>query len=185
VTATLHRTLADALGTSQATLVAPEVALEGDLAVLTSPVETRLEKLAGSGPVQVQRIHGDLHVGQFLRTDSGVVVVDWEGQPNLPLAERGRHRPALCDLGSLRLSLAHAARAAHRRNPQFAWHEWAETARAQARAAYETLVPGVDPELLHALELEKELAELAYAARWLPEWLYAPTAVLPFILETP
>ena len=185
VTATLHRTLANELGTSQTTLVAPDVALEGDLAALTSLVETRLEKLSSIGPVEVQRIHGDLHVAQFLRTGSGVVVVDWEGQPNLRLVERGRHRPALCDLGSLRLSLAHAARAAHRRNPQFAWHEWAETARADACAAYAALVPRVDPELLHALELEKELAELAYAARWLPEWLYAPTAVLPFILETP
>ena len=58
------------------------------------------------------------------------------------------------------------------------------TARAEALAGYETLSPGVDRPLLHALELEKELAELAYAARWLPEWLYAPTAVLPFILET-
>ena len=58
-------------------------------------------------------------------------------------------------------------------------------ARAEALEAYEAPIPGVDRELLHALELEKELGELAYAARWLPEWLYAPTAVLPFILEAP
>lgn len=185
VTATLHQTLGDTLGVSQARLSIPEVALDGDLAPLRRRVEVDLETLARVGLVQIQRIHGDLHVAQFLRTNTEIVVVDWEGPPGLPLAERGRHRPALCDLASLRLSLAHAARAAFRRNSGFAWQAWAEAAREEALLAYEAVIPGVDRELLHALELEKELAELAYATRWLPEWLYAPTAVLPLILEKP
>ena len=75
-----------------------------------------LTALRELGPVQAQRIHGDLHVAQFLRSPIGLVVVDWEGEPGKSLAERGRPLPTARDLGSLRLSLAHAARAAHRRN---------------------------------------------------------------------
>jgi maltokinase len=185
VTATLHLALAARLGVSHAHLAPPLVVLQGELAPLAARVEAELATLLDVGSVEVQRIHGDLHVAQFLRTKAGLVVVDWEGEPAQPLAVRGRHRPALHDLGSLRLSLAHAARAAHRRNPGFDWRAWSEQARAEALGAYEALVPGLDRDLLHALEVEKELTELAYAARWLPEWLYAPTAVLPFILETP
>ena len=33
----------------------------------------------------------------------------------------------------------------------------------------------IDPDLLHAFEVDKELYEFAYAATYLPAWLYAPT----------
>ena len=32
----------------------------------------------------------------------------------------------------------------------------------------------VDPDLLHAFEVDKELYEFVYAATYLPTWLYAP-----------
>ena len=127
----------------------------------------------------LQRVHGDLHVGQFLRVGETLVVVDWEGRPGLPLAERRRPRPVLQDLASLRLSLAHAARAAHRRNPELDWRAWSVEALDEALRAYGE----VDRSLLHSLEVEAELAELEYAKQWLPEWLYVPQDVLPFVLE--
>ena len=126
-----------------------------------------------------QRIHGDLHVAQFLDTGRAFVVVDWEGRPGLSLAERRELRPAAADLASLRLSLAHAARAAHRRSPGFDWRAWSRAARDEAFDAY----GAADRELLLALELEKEQAELEYARRWLPEWLYVPIDVLRFVRE--
>jgi maltokinase len=191
VTATLHRMLRERLGaaTGPASSLLPgrhETAaglLAGELALLAPRVERGLEPLRRRAAVPVQRVHGDLHVAQFLRTRGGLVVVDWEGEPGLALAERARPRPALRDLASLRLSLAHAARAAHRRNEGFDWVAWSTDARSQALDAYAAVAGPVDAGLLHALELEKELAELAYAERWLPEWLYAPRAVLPFVLE--
>ncbi|HEY6075880.1 MAG TPA: hypothetical protein VIV36_03505, partial [Gaiella sp.] len=127
----------------------------------------------------LQRVHGDLHVGQFLRSGATLVVVDWEGRPSLTLEERRCPRPALQDLASLRLSLAHAARAAHRRSAGFDWRAWSVAARDEALGAY----GGADRELLHALEVEAELAELEYARQWLPGWLYVPQDVLPFVLE--
>jgi len=33
----------------------------------------------------------------------------------------------------------------------------------------------IDPDLLHAFEVDKELYEFASAAKYLPAWLYAPT----------
>ena len=152
--------------------------LPSGLARVTATLHATLaERLGATGGGQ--RIHGDLHVGQFLDAGGTLVVVDWEGRPGLSLAERRTPRPAAADLASLRLSLAHAARAAHRRSPGFDWRSWSRAAREEALDAYGP----ADGDLLHALELEKELAELEYARRWLPEWLYVPTDVLPFVRE--
>lgn len=157
--------------------------LPEDLARVTATLHRALAERLGTTAAGEQRVHGDLHVGQFLRAGDELVVVDWEGEPGLPLAERVRPSSPLRDLASLRLSLAHAARAAHRREPAFDWRAWSRTARAAALAAYAAETGAVDGELLHALEVEKERSELAYAERWLPEWLYVPRDVLPFVLE--
>ena len=153
--------------------------LATELALVTAALHRTLAELMGRPGDARQRIHGDLHVGQFLDADGTLVVVDWEGRPGLSLAERREPRPAATDLASLRLSLAHAARAAHRRSPSFDWRTWSRAARNASLDAYGP----VDGDLLHGLEVEKELAELEYARRWLPEWLYVPADVLPFVRD--
>jgi maltokinase len=153
--------------------------LPSRLARVTEALHRTLAERLGTTRDGLQRIHGDLHVGQFLDAGLTLVVVDWEGRPGLSPAERSEPRPAAADLASLRLSLAHAARAAHRRNPGFDWRAWSRAARHEALEAYGP----VDRDLLLTLELEKELDELEYARRWLPEWLYVPTEVLPFVRE--
>jgi predicted trehalose synthase len=43
-------------------------------------------------------------------------------------------------------------------------------------------MPAVDEDLLLAFEVDKELYEFAYAATYLPSWLWAPTEGLRGLL---
>ncbi|MEZ5287378.1 MAG: malto-oligosyltrehalose trehalohydrolase [Vicinamibacterales bacterium] len=47
------------------------------------------------------RIHGDYHLGQTLKTADGFVILDFEGEPSRPLAERRRKQGALKDVGGM------------------------------------------------------------------------------------
>jgi maltokinase len=194
VAAALHRRLAEALGTrlgDAADLAAERsggvrphgsdpVTAGAELSPAIDAHFAKLDRLLGA---RLQRVHGDLHVGQVLRTAKGLVIVDFEGDPGLPFRERSRERSPLVDLASLLLSLDHAGCAAARRETAFDWRSWSREARAACLAGYEDEIGAVDRELLRALEVAKELRELVYAERWLPEWLYAPRAVLPTLLE--
>ena len=62
-----------------------------DLVALAPNVRARFADTFGSSPgeARVSRIHGDLHLGQLLaRADGGFAVIDFEGEPARPLAER-------------------------------------------------------------------------------------------------
>ena len=202
----LHRDLLTAFGGRLATRSAATAERERATAGLaeaiqvTRPLAPELEALEAAARAelgsldrlegtQLQRIHGDLHVGQLLRTPTGVVAIDFEGDPTLPTeARRGLASP-LQDVASLLLSLDHVAVAAARRRgfgaataEAFAW---SARARDAVVAGYEaSATPGTtsDPSLLQALEVAKEWREAVYAARVLPEWLYAPRLVLEKLL---
>jgi maltokinase len=124
-----------------------------------------------------------------VHTDTGVVAIDFEGDPTLPTAARRRPASPLQDLASLLLSLDHvAAAAARRRGFGSATYEafaWSAQARGAVLAGYaNTAPPGPppDPDLLRAVEVAREWREAVYAARVLPEWLYAPRLVLHRLL---
>ena len=207
--AELHRSLAttfgitigdaDAAGRAElrarSQLDAAFAALPGEVAVeldpFRQPAMERLRALAGLEGAPLTRLHGDLHLAQFVRAPTGLVAVDFEGEPDRPLAERRMVDSPLRDLACLLLSFDHAAVAAAQRcgfgeatERAFAW---SGHAREQAIAGYRRGVAGspieVDLKLLGALEVEKECRELLYAARMLPEWLYAPRLTFPRLFE--
>ncbi|MFN8665409.1 MAG: phosphotransferase [Thermomicrobiales bacterium] len=144
------------------------------------------------------RTHGDYHLGQTLRTGDDWVILDFEGEPARPVAERRQRASVLKDVAGMLRSFAYARGAAALALPEEdrgvaepRLLEWETAARAafldayrQAIAASElNLVPESDEgfaQALRAWELDKALYEIAYEARNRPTWLGIPlTALVP------
>jgi maltokinase len=143
-----------------------------ELAALESPAQ----------PVALQRVHGDFHIGQVQRTDAGrLVVLDLEGEPTKPVAERSRPGPALRDVAAMLRSFDHLGRHVERdlRPGQSAEIEQWIT---RAREAFLGTYGPVDEALLRALEVEKETYEFTYAAAFLPDWMHAPVGGMRWLM---
>lgn len=164
-----------------ALLVVPELApFADDLRRAYDVVAERIE------PVAVQRVHGDLHLGQVLRTQDGWVLLDFEGEPARPLAERTALMSPLRDVAGMLRSFDYAARhlLADRTHhgdevPQLAYRaqEWAERNRAAYCDGYARAAggdPRDDQVLLRAFELDKAVYEVVYEAQNRPTWLQVP-----------
>ncbi|KQT01425.1 maltokinase N-terminal cap-like domain-containing protein [Cellulomonas sp. Leaf395] len=119
-----------------------------------------------------QRVHGDLHLGQVLRSHDTWFIMDFEGEPLAPLEQRTRPDLALRDLAGLLRSVDYAAAVGGLTGTDAA--AWTADARAGLLRGY----GGGDQILLRALELDKTLYEAVYESRNRPSWLPIPIAGL-------
>ncbi len=199
-TAEVHRVLAQAFPVREADAAAREAVLASMRARAARAValvprlrdrERDLERAiadgtAGDWPV-LQRVHGDLHLGQVLLVpDRGWVLLDFEGEPLRPMAERNEPDVPLRDVAGMLRSFDYVAGTiALEGGDADAAAAWSRAARAAFLEGYEHgLGAPLAPyeALLTALELDKALYECEYEVRNRPPWLPIPEGAVQRLL---
>ncbi|CAL9294988.1 maltokinase N-terminal cap-like domain-containing protein [Streptomyces sp. SudanB182_2057] len=139
---------------------------------------TALATLAAEGRTwTAQRVHGDLHLGQCLRAPAGGwSLIDFEGEPARPLAERRMPQPAVRDVAGMLRSFDYAAHSV--RPPARNWAHACRAAYCSGYAEASGRDPRTDPVLLRAYETDKAVYEVVYEARHRPEWLPVPMSAI-------
>jgi maltose alpha-D-glucosyltransferase/alpha-amylase len=163
----------------------------------------RLNALLPSDPGGLNiRHHGDFRLGQTLIVKDDIFIIDFDGNPHLPLADRRRKAPAARDVAGLIRSIELAATAAFHRalagapdeqdRLAAALGEWRDRATATFLTAYREsmtnrqLWPN-DPQsadsLLRFFILDQAFEEVEYELSHRPEGLNAPLTGLLRILS--
>jgi predicted trehalose synthase len=184
----VHGALGAALETADATpedVTATAAAWRRRLAIAAAEVPAVADRSAAIDAVyraalerpwpRLQRIHGDLHLGQVLAVpDGGWRIVDFEGEPLRPMEERAIPDLPPRDVAGMLRSFDYAS--ALGAGPDGGG--WAAACRAAFLEAYAGAGGSValDPVLLNALVLDKAVYEATYEARNRPDWLPVPLA---------
>ena len=180
----------DALHTLETACSTTGSAAAGYARTHRADIETMLDGLGRLAGAPVIEGHGDLHVGQVLRTGERFVITDFDGNPVLSPQQRMMAIPPALDVAGMAQSLAHAAIVArkHTSLDAAALTDVDRTGRAAFLDAYARRLAGLrcadlyDPGPIHAFRIQQVLRETIYAARYLERWMYVPDAALPDLL---
>lgn len=155
----------------------------------------RLPAPTDAGAFVLIRLHGDYHLGQTLKTAHGFAVIDFEGEPARPLAERRLLHCALKDVSGMLRSFDYAIETARSRAPEgVAWTAAPPPLRETFLRGYDARAEELGaPHLpldLEArarwtafFELEKALYEMEYELQNRPAWLHIPACGVLRLLE--
>ena len=205
------RQIETALDVLQQRLAAPDAWTESDLAIATQLVKRRdaltkaLMKLSTLAVGSLAtRIHGDFHLGQVLVTQGDAVIIDFEGEPAKPLADRREKMSPLRDVAGLLRSIDYAAAMGLKSGPT----DVGEAGEAKKRdivgrylpaaklaflKAYRAEAERIDHRWSHAegenalltlFTIEKAAYELCYEAANRPTWIGVPLAGLAELAGT-
>ncbi|HEY7576860.1 MAG TPA: maltose alpha-D-glucosyltransferase [Acetobacteraceae bacterium] len=149
-----------------------------------------VRRLARSGLGEtVTRIHGDLHLGQALVANGDVYIIDFEGEPAKPLAQRRGKNHRLRDVAGMLRSFDYAAAVMRRKSLTTQAHvadpqrdaflrTFVERATHCFLAGYAEVLPAQDmsteQDLLRLFLIEKAAYEIAYEAANRPAWIDVP-----------
>jgi maltokinase len=197
--AEVHAALASALETSSAppeaisaevdamharldTVLAEVPDLAGDEATIRAAFEQVRELRA---PIARQQIHGDLHLGQTLRSTSGWVIIDFEGEPAATPEQRRVPKSPLRDVAGMLRSFDYAGfhlLAGEEADRQLSARarEWSDRNRTAFCDGYAEVAgdPREQEALLRALELDKAVYEVRYEHHNRPDWRPIPLAAI-------
>jgi maltokinase len=198
--ASVHADLATAFGTDEASAdsmreraaamterLRRAIDVVPDLAEVSEPLADIYRAVADvAESTTLQRIHGDLHLGQALRTVTRWVLIDFEGEPMAEIDARRQYDSPLRDIAGMLRSFDYAG---YHRVLEVGWDqqlnyragEWSTRNRDAFCTGYARIAGG-DPRehdvLLRAFEADKAVYEAVYEARNRPGWLPIPLASL-------
>ncbi|MCB1111144.1 MAG: maltose alpha-D-glucosyltransferase [Chlamydiales bacterium] len=141
------------------------------------------------------RIHGDLHLGQVLYTTRGPMIIDFEGEPAVPLSERRLKRLVLQDVASMIRSFDYAVQSKlvlddhisqdkrdHYEHYAAMWYsavasKYLKTYLRAIQMSDHPLVPesmDMTRKLLKAFLMHKAVYEIGYELQNRPSWVKIP-----------
>ncbi|MGN8024998.1 maltokinase N-terminal cap-like domain-containing protein [Microbacterium sp. 22242] len=191
-TAGVHTTLAEAFPTravdesARSTMIrrwgerlAVAVSEVPELADQVPAIRAVYERASGSDWPDLQRVHGDYHLGQVILVPGrGWVLLDFEGEPLRPMTERREPDLPTRDIAGMLRSFDYVAGSLRLADPDLSparTDAWSRAARAAFLAGYdESAKTATAGPLLDALELDKAVYETVYEARNRPRWLPIP-----------
>jgi maltose alpha-D-glucosyltransferase / alpha-amylase len=157
-------------------------------------IEQRIASLV-EGPVEAlkTRLHGDYHLGQVLVVQNDFYILDFEGEPARPLAERRVKMSPFKDVAGMLRSFDYAGWSAEARllaidaarpeTVQALAGQWQRATEAAFLDAYREAIAGCESwpadeaqaeRLMALFLLEKALYEIGYEAANRPAWLHIP-----------
>ncbi len=176
-----------ALGALEDALDLLPIEARSELAIRAPRLRAWMGEMTDVGSTPIQYIHGDLHVGQVLRSGRGLAVIDLDDDISIDVADRGQPLPVARDVAQMTCSLDHVGRVAALRTGGTATTDiegWIQRAQTDFLDTYRDSLRDagrpelLDERLLQPMTAERICRELVYAARVLPRWLYAPMGTL-------